>query len=124
MTKMAFWAMINSKNEIVGTGFSADSAFSIAKIRNTSDEEIPYIEDIPKTGLMHTAAELNAGLEGTGFRLESITEDEYWGTENRNNNIEKNTLAYYAEQYLKDEMKGMDKKERGDYLNKIIRKIF
>ena len=75
---MAFWALFNSDNEILGTGFNASSALAIAKLRSTSEEEIPDIDDIPKAGLMHTITELNTGLEGTPYRLEKITEDQYF----------------------------------------------
>jgi len=121
---MAFWALFNSDNEILGTGFNASSALAIAKLRNTSEEKIPDIDDIPKAGLMHTVTELNAGLKGTPYRLERITEDQYFDTENHNNNTEKNRLLYYTETYLKEEMTHKQGKEKRDFMNKIVRKIF
>jgi hypothetical protein len=119
---MTFWAVIDDENRIRGTGFNAFSALINAKIHDTVCDDLPDLDDIPKTGLMHTIAELNKGLEGTPYRLDRITEGEYWDIQNQNK--EKTTLICCIDKYLKDEMKYKSDKERRKFVNGIVRRFF
>ena len=119
---MSFWAVIDSDNRIRGTGFNAFSSLISANIRDTDNDDIPDLDDIPKAGVMHTIAELKAGLEGTPYRFERITEDEYWEFENQNG--EKTNLICCIDEYLKDEKKNKGEKEKRKFVNGIVRRFF
>lgn len=119
---MGFWAVIDSDNRIRGTGFNAFSALISANTRDTDNDNLPDLDDIPKVGVMHTLAELKAGLEGTQYRFERITEDEYW--EDYHQNREKTALICCIDKYLKDEQKNMNSKEQRNFVNRIVRRFF
>lgn len=119
---MSFWAVINSDNRIRGTGFNAFSALISANTIDTDNYDLPDLDDIPKTGMIHTIAELKAGLEGTPYRFERITKDEYWEFENQNG--EKTNLICCIDEYLKDEMKNKSEKEKRIFVNGIVRRFF
>lgn len=119
---MAFWAVIDDDNMIRGTGFNAFSALISAKIRDTACDDLPDLDDIHKEGVMHTIAEINRGLEGTPYRLERITESEYWIDDYQNR--EKTALICCIDKYLKDEMKNKCEKDQRKFVNGIVRRFF
>lgn len=119
---MGFWAVIDSDNRIRGTGFNAFSALISANTIDTDNDDLPDLDDIPKAGVMHTIAELKAGLEGTPYRFERITEDEYWEFDNQNRG--KTTLICCIDEYLKDEKKTKSEKESRKFVNGIVRRFF